>query len=154
MYKISRQYTSVKHAALLRVNYQQNEVHFIYKNAQLTWNFWKRKRVSKIIFCSCWNHLFSSFIRNISFYKGIFFYLVFLMTIIHGTGKEERGYLFFSSLLLPPVHDNSNIYTQLFIWDDYRVFLFAVHVITSLLIDETYPQLGICIWLKVNCNLS
>ena len=68
----------------------------------------------------------------------IFFYLV---------SFTDTGYSF-------PAHEHSDIYLQLSIWDDYRVFLTTPDVINRLLHDEKYPPLGNRIWLNNECILG
>ena len=82
----------------------------------------------------------------------IFLYLGFLShrLTIYRTVGEGSGYLN-SSLLLPYAHEHSDIYLQVSSWNDYRVFLILVHVITRMLPDKIEPPLGISIILNVNC---
>ena len=59
--------------------------------------------------------------------------------MIHETAGEGRD-LLYSSLPLSPGRKQSDIYLQLYIWDDYWIYLIAEDVITKLLLDEIYPQ--------------
>ena len=45
-------------------------------------------------------------------------------------GREET--MFYSSMSLPPAHEHSDIYLQLWMWDDYYIFLIVLLVTTSL----------------------
>ena len=49
-------------------------------------------------------------------------------------GRERT--IFYSTLPLPPNHEYSGIYWQLFTWDDDHIFLIATLVFTRLLLDE------------------
>ena len=51
-------------------------------------------------------------------------------------GREETT--FYSTLSFPLVHEHADIYLQLFVWQDYHIFLIAPLVITRLLPDEIY----------------
>ena len=48
---------------------------------------------------------------------------------------EREGTILYSSLPLPPAHEHSYIYLQLYMPDDYLVFLIGSHIITRLLLD-------------------
>ena len=52
--------------------------------------------------------------------------------------KGRKGTIFYSTLPLPPAHEHSDIYLQLYMWDDYHIFLIAPLVFTRLLLDEIY----------------
>ena len=61
----------------------------------------------------------------------IFFVWVFFHTLkIHGTAGDRRVQLY-SSPSLPPTHDYTVINFQVCNWNDYCVFLIAVHVINN-----------------------
>ena len=72
-------------------------------------------------------------VKNIQLYscwsssKFFFFLSSFFFTNIDysndSSGKE--GTIFYSTLPLPPVHEHSDIYLQLCMWDNYHVFLIA-----------------------------
>ena len=76
--------------------------------------------------------------------------LTFWMWLIYqkestwGTGEKPEDFsfsmwtMFCSSLPLPPANEHSDIYLQLFMWNDYHVFLIAPLVTTRLLINEIY----------------
>ena len=76
--------------------------------------------------------------------------LTFWMWLIYqkestwGTGEKPEDFsfsmwtMFYSSLPLPPANKHSDIYLQLFMWNDYHVFLIAPLVTTRLLISEIY----------------
>ena len=68
-----------------------------------------------------------------------FFYQSFLSRTVttHSTAGEGRGPSY-STLPLPPAHKHSDIYLQLWTWDDYHIFLIATLVFTRLLLDEIY----------------
>ena len=62
-----------------------------------------------------------------------FFYQDFLSQILttHRTaGEEGRGTIPYSTLPLPPAHEHSDIYLQLYMCDDYHIFLIAPLVLT------------------------
>ena len=73
---------------------------------------------------------------NIDFllYQGFFF----TDTDNSQDSRGKEGTIFYSTLPLPPVHEHSDIYLQLCMWDDYHVFLIATLVFTRLLLDEIY----------------
>ena len=52
--------------------------------------------------------------------------------------RERKGTIFYSSLPLSPAHEHSYIYLQLYMWDDYHLFLIGSHIITRLLLDGIY----------------
>ena len=52
------------------------------------------------------------------------------------TGRKETT--LYSWLPFPSAHNHSDIYLQLCMWDDYRVFFIASHLITRLFLDEIY----------------
>ena len=54
---------------------------------------------------------------------------------IQRTAREGRGHLR-SSLPIPPSREQSDIYLQLWIWNDQLVFLIVLHVVTRLLLNE------------------
>ena len=85
------------------------------------------------------------------FFLSVFFFSQTLK--IHGT-PEKGGDRPYSLLAIPPPHDNSDIYLQVYIWDHNHVFFFTAPVIIRLLVDEAYPALRISVWLNVNCNRS
>ena len=68
-----------------------------------------------------------------------FFYQGFLYGHWRFTGQQgKRGdHLLFHSPL-PPAHEHWEIYLQLYMWDDYHVFLITTLVFTRLLLDEIY----------------
>ena len=55
--------------------------------------------------------------------------------------RGSEGIIFYSTLPLPPAHEQWDIYLQLWMWDDYHVFLIALLVFTSLLINEMYHRI-------------
>ena len=90
----------------------------------------------------------------------------------HGwlTGQQGKGgdHLLFT-LPLPPVHEHSDIYLQLCMWDDYHIFLIAPLVFTRLLLDEIYDLIElpfvdwwcdiylfiyVMIWFYLFCSIS
>ena len=55
------------------------------------------------------------------------------------TGQQEKGGTMPNfSLPLPPTSEHSDIYLQLFIWDDYHVFLTASLITTRVLLDKFF----------------
>ena len=63
-------------------------------------------------------------------------------------GKE--GTIFCSTLPLPSAHEHSDIYLQLWAWDNYHIFLIATLVFTKLLLDETYHLIELLFdWLMI-----
>ena len=64
---------------------------------------------------------------------------IFYSTLLLPPGDKDLGiYLFYSTLLLPPAHKHLGIYLQLYMWDEYHIFLMATLVFTRLLLDEFY----------------
>ena len=53
-------------------------------------------------------------------------------------GRGRKKTIFYSTLLLPPAHKDLGIYLQLYMWDDYHIFLMATLVFTRLLLGEFY----------------
>ena len=67
------------------------------------------------------------------------FYQDFLsrtLTTYRTAGKRRRQS--YSTLPLPPADHYSDIYLQLWTWDDYHIFLIATLVFTRLLLDGIY----------------
>ena len=70
----------------------------------------------------------------------------------HSRGRE--GTIFYSTLLLPPAREHSDIYLQLCMWDDYRIFLIAtlLFVVSS---SHFHPHLQACsLWLLFLSHVS
>ena len=65
----------------------------------------------------------------------VFFYRHYQFTGEQGKGEGHLN----SSLPLTPTHKLSDIYLQLWKWDDHHIFLVTPVVITRLLLDEIYP---------------
>ena len=64
---------------------------------------------------------------------------IFYFTLLLPPAHKDLGiYLFYSTLPLPPAHKHLGIYLQLYMWDDYHIFLMAMLVFTRLLLDEFY----------------
>ena len=63
-----------------------------------------------------------------------------------GSRGRERS-IFCSTLPLPPAREQSDIYLQLCMWDEYHIFLIATLVFTRLLLDEILTPYWITIWL-------
>ena len=57
--------------------------------------------------------------------------------------RGREGTIFYSTLPLLPGHEHWDIYLQLFMWDDYHVFLIAILVFTTLLLNEIYHLIGL-----------
>ena len=70
----------------------------------------------------------------------LFFLLGFSFTETDDSqdSRGREGTIFYSTLPLPPAHEQSDIYLQLCMWDDYHIFLIAPLVFTRLLLDEIY----------------
>ena len=52
--------------------------------------------------------------------------------------KGRKGTIFYSTLPLPPAHEHSDIYLQLYMWDDYHIFLITPLILSRLILDEIY----------------
>ena len=73
--------------------------------------------------------------------KKTFFFLSRFSLTDTDSSQDSRGRketIFYSTLPLPTAHEHSEIYLQLCMWDDYRIFLIAPVVFTRLLLDEIY----------------
>ena len=68
----------------------------------------------------------------------VFFFLIKSDTDDSQDSRGREGTIFYFTLPLPPAHEHSDIYLQLCMWDDYRIFLIAPLVFTRLLLDEIY----------------
>ena len=74
-------------------------------------------------------------------FNHFFFYLFFHSSFTDTDNSQDRRGRrgpSYSTLPLPPSHEHSAIYLQLFAWDDYQIFLIATLVFTRLLLDEIY----------------
>ena len=74
-----------------------------------------------------------------------FFFLFFFSIRVFFTDIDDsqdsrgrEGTIFYSTVLLSPAHEHWDIYLQLYMWDDYHVFLIATLVFTRLLLDEFF----------------
>ena len=71
--------------------------------------------------------------------KFVFFFLSgfsFTDTDESWENRGREGTIFYSTLPLPPAHKHKDSYLQLWMWDYYHVFLFAMLVFSRLLLDE------------------
>ena len=67
--------------------------------------------------------------------------------------REREGNIVYFALPLPPAHKHSGIYLQLYMWDDYHVYLIAALVFIRLLLDEIYHLIGLPFdWLIYDAN--
>ena len=82
----------------------------------------------------------SLFLKLIFVFTSFFFYQVFISKTLkaHRTVGERRGLFFYSTLPLPPAHEQSDIYLQLWISDDYHIFYITPLLFTRLPLDEIY----------------
>ena len=66
--------------------------------------------------------------------RGLFFLsgLSFTDTDNSQDSRGREGAIFYSTLSLPPAHEHSDIYLQLWTWDGYHMFLIAALVFTML----------------------
>ena len=71
----------------------------------------------------------------------VFFYVDIDDSRVSGKGRTNL----YSYLSLPLALKHSDIYLEVYNWDDYHVFLMAAHVITRLLLNEIQQTLGISI---------
>ena len=70
----------------------------------------------------------------------------------HWPFRVQQGPIFYSILPLPLTHEQWYIYLQLFMWDDYHVFLIATLVFARLLLDEIYHLIELPFeWLIDDC---
>ena len=77
----------------------------------------------------------------ISIYLFIYLFYQGFLSPDTNNSKDSRGRegnIFYSTLPFPPTHGHSHIYLQLYMWDDYHIFLIAPPVVTRLLLDEIY----------------
>ena len=87
----------------------------------------------------------SIFYIYIYVHTGIFFPSGFSFTDTDDShdSKGSEGTIFYPNLPLPPSHKHSDIYLQLWIWDDYHMFLIVPLVFTRLPTDEIYHLIEI-----------
>ena len=120
----------------------------LYQGTRLLWKYHKllnrREEWNTKIAILIWLVKFSSLWIDNFF---LFGFLSQALTI-QRTAREGRGHLC-SSLPIPSSREQSDIYLQLWIWNDQLVFLIVLHVVTRLLLNEIYPPLWISIWLNV-----
>ena len=92
--------------------------------------------------------LFFFFILNFFFYQGFLSQTLTIHSAAGEGGEGRGGEHLYSSLPIPPVHEHSDIYLQLCMWDDYHVFSIASLVTTRLILSEIYlPSYWTTIWL-------
>ena len=76
-------------------------------------------------------------------YYYYYYYYYYILVFFHRhwwfTGQYAKGgNIFYSTLPLLPAHKHSDIYLELWMWDDYHIFLSAMLVFTRLLFDGIY----------------
>ena len=65
---------------------------------------------------------------------------------------EREGVIFYSTLPLSPIHEHPDIYLQLYIWDNYHIFLIAPLIFTRLLLNKIYHLIELpFVWLMMRC---
>ena len=77
----------------------------------------------------------------VDIFFSFFLYQSFLSRTLTTDSPDSRGRegaISYSTLPLPPIHEHSDIYLQLCMWDDYHIFLIETLVFTRLLPDEIY----------------
>ena len=82
-----------------------------------------------------------SWTSYVYFFFIIFFFLSgfsFTDTDNSQDNRGRKGTFLYSSLPLPAAHKHSDIYVQLYTWDNYHIFLIATLVFTRLLLGEIY----------------
>ena len=109
------------------------------------------KNTSSGYFCRCCSTPFFAVLslsakNPLSFntFSAFFFFSISVSFTDAGDSRDSRGReetIFYFTLPLPPTHEHWDIYLQLCMWDDYRVFLIATLVFTRLLLDEIYNLL-------------
>ena len=72
---------------------------------------------------------------------------IFSIRVLFEDSREREGIMLHDYLLLLPTHKHSNNYSQLCMWDDYRVFLVASFITTRLLLDEFDHFFELPFWL-------
>ena len=105
-----------------------------------------RSSVAKVTKQFFWNHtlvwvLSSTFaVFRSKSSERLFFLSKFSFTDTDNSqdSRGREGTIFFSTEPLPPAHKHSDIYLQLYTWDDYRIFLIAPLVFARLLLNEIY----------------
>ena len=90
----------------------------------------------------------------------IFFFFFFLSGYFFTDTNDSQysrwrfGSMLYSTRPLRPSHEHSDIYLQLYMWDDYHVFLIAPLVSTSLLLDGFTTLLNYHFWIPFLCLLT
>ena len=90
----------------------------------------------------------------ITFLTSVFFLSGFSFTDTDNSqdSKGREGTIFYSTLPLPPAHEQSDIYLQLCTWNDYHIILMATLVFTRLPLDEiSHPIELLFDWLMMWC---
>ena len=80
-------------------------------------------------------------VKSVTTIEGNFFFLSgfsFTDTYNSQDSSGREGTIFYSTLPFPPAHKYSDIYLQLWMWDDYQVFVITRLVFARLLLDEIY----------------
>ena len=66
--------------------------------------------------------------------------------------RERKGTIFYSTLPLPPAHEQSDIYLQLCMWGNYHMFLIETLVFTRLQLYRIYHIIKLSLdWLMMWC---
>ena len=96
-----------------------------------------------------------SWFWNFESFMIFFFYQGFLSRTptTHRTAGEGRRPSY-STLPLPPTHENSDIYLQLYMWDDYHIFLIATLDEIYHLIELLFYWLMMQFWFLFVCLLN
>ena len=66
--------------------------------------------------------------------------------------RPRKGTIYCSSLPLPPAQKHSDISLEIYMWDDYHVFLIALCVTSRLVLDEIQCLIELLFdWLMMQC---
>ena len=110
-----------------------------------TWSSKKKKKVSNRTITSNAN-----VVGMQKFHGSLTFFSISVFFVDTANSQDSKERMCYTSKQLLPVPENSEIYLQLCIWDKNVIHLIALHVISTILLDNNFPHLESRLWLKVN----
>ena len=123
--------------------------------SQIMYYLWKiRKQANRRVFIVLnyfgYSNLLISTFTMILDYRNFLSGFFFTDTDNSQDNRGRERTIFYCTLPLPPAHEHSDIYLQLYTWDDYHIFLIAPLVFTRLLLDEIYHPIELPFdWLMI-----
>ena len=112
---------------VILVSFPQLQIGF--RESRKLWRKYGRFSVRKLL-----DEIFLTYLESMTNFQLLFFPFNRQLTGQWGKGEDH----FYFCLPFPPAHKHSDMYLQLCMWDDYRIFLIARLLTTRMLLDEIY----------------